>query len=53
MQCYCVTLGQVNLARLDYFVALIFKCSLSAKNPFDYNFIIIFIFKLVIISNKL
>lgn len=50
---YCVTLGQVNLARLAYFVAFILKNSLSAKNPFDYHVILIFIFKLVIISNSL
>lgn len=57
MQHYCMTAGQVNLARLDYVVAFIFKNSLSEKksqqNPFDYHFIIIFIFKVLIISNKL
>lgn len=57
MQHYCVTVGQVNLARPDYVVAFIFKNSLSEKklqqNPFDYHFITIFIFKVLILSNKL
>lgn len=56
MQHYCITVGQVNLARLYYVVAFIFKNSLAEKpqqTPFDYHFIIIFIFKVFIISNKL
>lgn len=53
MQHYCVALGQVNLARLAYLIAFIFKNSLCAKMDFGFHFIIVLIFKLVIVSSKL